>query len=278
MTIEYISVPERYRGYEVPRPIREKALRTQTALQRAAVAISKVGDEEDDGSMQQRDGHLQELDHLFKSSMDMVKRTEFLSDSIKATIVYCNENRMPQLRPDDEDEDEVSARDVEVQSLDEVFAQNYQSKQEHYSGLRETAKYNQDHQSRRSYNNFRKAIFDASHDVDEVMPDLETYFEDYEEDQELVVAQERIEYKCPLTKQYYVDPVTSQLCGHSFEKTAIMAVFNDQTRIKCPVPACAHFYGKSDLLEDSQLLAKANAQKEREAKESQRRNQTLERV
>lgn len=285
MTIQYASAPTRYRGYEVPRPFREKSTRAQSALQKAAVTISKVYNEEEGPDVEERDSLLKELDGLFKSNMDTLKKADLLCDSVKSTIAYCNEHRTPGLQRghgEGEDNDrEDPLRDVmdnQVQALDEVFLENYQDETQKYLHLGQTIKYIQNPQAKRSYSNFRRAIFEASHDADEIMPDLDTYYDDYEQDQDFIVEQERIEYKCPLTKQFYVNPVTSELCGHSFEKDAIMALFTDQTTIKCPVPACAHFYSKSKLKEDSHLLEKANAQKQRQLKESQRRNQTLERV
>jgi E3 SUMO-protein ligase NSE2 len=41
------------------------------------------------------------------------------------------------------------------------------------------------------------------------------------DDTELVVAAERVSTRCPLTATHFVDPVTSDLCHHSYERSAI---------------------------------------------------------
>ena len=65
------------------------------------------------------------------------------------------------------------------------------------------------------------------------------------EDDDLTVASERISIKCPITLLPMKEPVTSQKCPHSFEKTAILDMIrlSDEPgdgrygpkAIKCPV-------------------------------------------
>ena len=47
-----------------------------------------------------------------------------------------------------------------------------------------------------------------------------------DDDEDLIVASERISTKCPLTLLTMKDPVTSQKCPHSFEKEAILSMIN----------------------------------------------------
>ena len=50
-----------------------------------------------------------------------------------------------------------------------------------------------------------------------------------EEDTELGVVGERTSVKCPLTLQYFKDPVTSDVCHHSLEKSAILDMLKVST-------------------------------------------------
>lgn len=130
-----------------------------------------------------------------------------------------------------------------------------------------------------AYREFRQAIFEISHDADEELPNIDRFYDDYNDsDEELVIEQEKISYKCPLTKQYFEHPVTSSKCGHSFEKSAIILVLNRGQHKKCPVSACNHDIIIKDLKPDPQLAARAIAQKNREIKESQLQSRTLERL
>ena len=42
-----------------------------------------------------------------------------------------------------------------------------------------------------------------------------------EEDSEVVVNQVTMSFKCPITKQFYVRPVTSKTCNHSYSQEAV---------------------------------------------------------
>lgn len=75
--------------------------------------------------------------------------------------------------------------------------------------------------------------------------------DDDDDDDDVAVASERISIKCPITLLQMKDPVTSQKCPHSFEKTAILEMIDHsdvfvgrsglrgardgQKAMKCPV-------------------------------------------
>lgn len=268
MTIKYAGIPEQYRGYEVPRSIREKLLRTQDALKKFAVVVAQTNE---DG----RDEMIRQTDKQFKKTLDSLRKIDLVNESVQNTVAYCRQNQL-----DKEEASIDNILDTQVDGLDEKFKTTYESKHQEHSSLGQSARFGNGGQVERAYDQFRRAIFRVTHDADEEMPPLRTYFDDYnEDDEDLVVAQERIEYKCPLTKHYYVNPVTSIACGHSFEKEAILAMFSRSgDEIKCPVPACSHHFTARLLQPNEELLVKAQAQKEREIRESELRNQALERV
>ena len=80
------------------------------------------------------------------------------------------------------------------------------------------------------------------------------------EDDDLTVASERISVNCPITLLPMKEPVTSQKCPHSFEKTAIldMIKISDETvpgtgrhgqkAIKCPVCTVVSRYQALSLI------------------------------
>lgn len=111
---------------------------------------------------------------------------------------------------------------------------------------------------------FKKIVHDAHYPEDSAppMPHASTWFAnqpddasgpmtrgaaaaaDTIEDDDLTVASERISTKCPITLLTMKDPVTSQKCHHSFEKTAILDMIrlsdepvarHEQKSIRCPV-------------------------------------------
>lgn len=133
---------------------------------------------------------------------------------------------------------------------------------------------------RNKYSAFRSDIWDILHENDDAdMPVVDSYYGDYDPEGDLEIAQERVSYKCPLTKQYYEDPVVSTVCGHAFSGNAIREVLTAVGgRDKCPVPACSHFISLAQLVESPELAQKAERARLRELKASQRRDHDLERL
>lgn len=54
------------------------------------------------------------------------------------------------------------------------------------------------------------------------------------EDSEVVVGQITKSFKCPITRQFYEQPVTSKICHHSYSHDAIM----EHIKRRCDVCAC----------------------------------------
>lgn len=62
--------------------------------------------------------------------------------------------------------------------------------------------------------------------------------EDESDDDDIAIARESISTKCPLTLREFVDPVTSTMCPHSFERSAIHEMLGRSGGVQCPVPGC----------------------------------------
>ncbi|KAJ1303154.1 hypothetical protein OPQ81_011355 [Rhizoctonia solani] len=84
-------------------------------------------------------------------------------------------------------------------------------------------------------------------------------------DDEMEVGGVTQDYKCPLTLQIYVDPLTSSVCGHSFSAEAIRAWVRSNN--KCPAQGCNAQISLGVLKEDKGLQKKAKAAKRRAARE-----------
>jgi len=76
-----------------------------------------------------------------------------------------------------------------------------------------------------------------------------------EEDSEVVVNQVTMSFKCPITKQFYVCPVTSKTCNHSYSQEAVQE--HIKKRLGSPPPPQVL---KCLLLLFSLLQSRANGQ------------------
>ena len=70
-----------------------------------------------------------------------------------------------------------------------------------------------------------------------------------EEDDDIIMDEVKT-FICPLTKQRFVDPVKSKVCGHVFSREAIYNFLQASRKLKCPVAGCSHTFGRDDLEDD----------------------------
>lgn len=155
------------------------------------------------------------------------------------------------------------------------------------------------------YVSFKRTVHDAQHPGNNAppMPNASTWFpsaaapmagvtartnggagEDTDSDDEIAIAGQTISTRCPLTLQEFKTPLTSKLCPHSFEKSAIMSLIKEQRpttaargrqvrtewtpTVQCPVPGCQKVLGEADLRFDVVLVRKIKrAQRIQEAAE-----------
>ncbi|KXS10900.1 hypothetical protein M427DRAFT_158718 [Gonapodya prolifera JEL478] len=62
---------------------------------------------------------------------------------------------------------------------------------------------------------------------------------------------------CPITRQPFKQPMTAKECGHSFEKSAILDLFEQQVEFECPQSGCPKILKKVNLFEDKDLRRQA---------------------
>ncbi|KAF8245648.1 hypothetical protein K440DRAFT_586945 [Wilcoxina mikolae CBS 423.85] len=185
---------------------------------------------------------------------------------------------------DSEDEAEGEGEDkVEPVGVDEGlwgrYKAAYTGKEESYEKKLDREKYG----DVKEYADFRRTLWDAQN-PDVPMPPVRQWFgpaageaAEEDSDDELEVAQERISYQCPLTLVEFVNPVTTRVCKHSFEKDAIFEMLRNQRgKLDCPVAGCSQKLTAKDLVEDEYLLGKMRRHQER--RERERRQAQMEEV
>ncbi|KAK8044981.1 hypothetical protein PG993_005005 [Apiospora rasikravindrae] len=133
----------------------------------------------------------------------------------------------------------------------------------------QTAEYNsksmyQKYGMNNDYVHFKKLWHDAMHSKEEKpppVPDATKWFsqgggdEAEDSDEDLIVAGEVQDYRCPLSMIVMKEPYTSTLCKHSFEKAAILEYLpKNGTAKQCPLAGCDKDLRKSDLYLDDLLV------------------------
>ncbi|KAI4197500.1 MAG: hypothetical protein LQ350_005877 [Teloschistes chrysophthalmus] len=164
--------------------------------------------------------------------------------------------------------------------------------------------------SHNDYIGFRKIVHDAQHpDDDTPLPHPSTWFPsssnpssnpnhnknlsrtasanangapDSDSDPEIQIAREKRSIRCPLTLLPMTDPLTSTLCPHSFEKSAILGMLEASTlrhnptpgargggekALKCP--ECSILLTASTLKKDPVLIRKIRRLEEQERREEE---------
>ncbi|GLB38458.1 putative zinc-finger of the MIZ type in Nse subunit [Lyophyllum shimeji] len=116
---------------------------------------------------------------------------------------------------------------------------------------------------------FKNAIWEAQH-PDKPMPPITDLIEkedgdDSDDDDDLEMGGVSQHYNCPITLTLLVNPVTSQVCKHSFSRDAIMQSFRGRDpSIKCPAAGCTKRFTRSDLQPNKELEKRVKAYERRQ--------------
>jgi len=106
------------------------------------------------------------------------------------------------------------------------------------------------------YRHFKEKIWEVGH-PDQPMPAL-----DGDEDNDIIMALQKVSYKCPITTMWLEVPVTSQTCKHSFSQDAILDFIRQKHgRTKCPIPGCDKVITANDFKIDKALARKVEQAK-----------------
>ncbi|XP_042321740.1 E3 SUMO-protein ligase NSE2 [Sceloporus undulatus] len=103
-----------------------------------------------------------------------------------------------------------------------------------------------------------KAQFSVQSDPEQI-PDLEQV------DEDIAVTQSQINFICPITQEEMRKPVKNKICGHTYEKDAILELIRTKEQRKkkacCPTVGCNNRQvKKSDLVPDEVLKRTIDSQ------------------
>ncbi|EGN92140.1 hypothetical protein SERLA73DRAFT_99710 [Serpula lacrymans var. lacrymans S7.3] len=111
------------------------------------------------------------------------------------------------------------------------------------------------------YTKFKQGVYEVQH-PGEAIPPINEFIpkedaDDSDDDDDLEVGGMTQDYKCPITLTILINPVTSQICGHSFSANAIREFLgNTRKAKKCPASGCNKEISLGDLKPDKELEKK----------------------
>lgn len=211
------------------------------------------------------DETIQHFDGLYRQALDLNADHSAILSAVDQTIESVKDQSAYMLQ----DLDEKNYQNKKMPLISTLVADRQASTYTQYMDKPESQRYGQ----AKSYVSFRHEIWKVNQFTDDE-PDINKLFSDYEEDDDLIEERTRESFKCPLTKRFYEDPVTSTVCHHSFSRAAILEVIRNQHQatVKCPIPACSKHFGARNLQPNKELAERAKRDQERELRETQARN------
>jgi len=119
------------------------------------------------------------------------------------------------------------------------------------------------------YSKFKQNLWECDH-PGEPMPPLASMIDredgDESDDDDIQVGGVTQDFKCPLSLTYFVDPLTSKPCKHSFSAVHIREFLGTRRSVKkkCPASGCNMMICLDDLEPDADLAKKVRVHKRRE--------------
>ncbi|RIA84652.1 zinc-finger of the MIZ type in Nse subunit-domain-containing protein [Glomus cerebriforme] len=102
-----------------------------------------------------------------------------------------------------------------------------------------------------NYDEFRQKIWEVKHQ-NEPMPSL-----NQNDDDDIVIGVQKDSLHCPITTLLFDNPVTSDVCKHSYSKEAILSLIRQQgNAVSCPIPGCDKQIMEHNLKENKRLERK----------------------
>ncbi|CAG8575621.1 7896_t:CDS:2 [Diversispora eburnea] len=131
--------------------------------------------------------------------------------------------------------------------LVETFESLHESSFQEYENSTENEKYFQNEY----YIEFRQKIWEVNH-PDEAMPTL-----DGNDDDDIVMGQQKESLFCPITTLLFEEPVTGKVCKHTYSKDAILQLIRrNRNAVVCPVAGCDKHIMEHDLLPNKRIERK----------------------
>ncbi|KAI0176552.1 zinc-finger of the MIZ type in Nse subunit-domain-containing protein [Hypoxylon sp. FL1284] len=112
------------------------------------------------------------------------------------------------------------------------------------------------------YIGFKRLWHDSIERDGKPLPDASRWFtenggrDEADDDEDLIIAEEHVDIRCPLSMGVMQDPYTSRKCKHTFEKSSIVEFLRSQRggRARCPQTGCREEITISDFQPDHVML------------------------
>ncbi|KAK9712161.1 hypothetical protein K7432_007341 [Basidiobolus ranarum] len=140
------------------------------------------------------------------------------------------------------------SRGEQIPNLVQHFKNEYRNVLQKWNSRSEDVRYLRNE----NYLEFKSKVWEVNHPNDPMPP----LVDDGEQDEDLMVmSTSTVTLKCPITTTYLEDPVTSQVCKHSFSKEAIVGHIRQSRTVaaSCPVSGCSKYIKISDLKPNKSL-------------------------
>ncbi|KAI1770338.1 zinc-finger of the MIZ type in Nse subunit-domain-containing protein [Hypoxylon cercidicola] len=204
-----------------------------------------------------------ECDRAIRSVIDLKIELEDSSKALKeaerrveAEIANAVQRRRGRGGDDDDDMPDANPPDIIgplqlLQKAKEKAAADYASR-----SLYEKYGLNND------YIGFKRLWHDAVERDGKPLPDASRWFtqnggrDEADDDEDLIIAEEHVDVRCPLSMVVMQDPYTSQKCKHTFEKNSIVQFLRGQPggRARCPQTGCGKEISIKDFQPDPVML------------------------
>ncbi|RIB12350.1 zinc-finger of the MIZ type in Nse subunit-domain-containing protein [Gigaspora rosea] len=136
------------------------------------------------------------------------------------------------------------------------LVENYETQLDDALNKYETKSENEKYFQNENYIEFRQKIWDVNH-PDETMPPL-----DKEADDEIVMGRQKESLYCPITTLLLEEPVTSNVCKHTFSKDAIMQLIRrNMNSVPCPMTGCDKYIMEHNLQPNKRIERKVEQYK-----------------
>ncbi|KAG9248630.1 zinc-finger of the MIZ type in Nse subunit-domain-containing protein [Calycina marina] len=204
---------------------------------------------------------------------------------------------------EDAEEGEEEEREQEAEALPEVTGAVellHKARKDYHESYQSKSMVQKYADNNSAYNTFKMLVHDSMYGDTVTMPKATAWFhgdtpdvfygsstqnrnageDDYMADEnsgdEIVIAGSKNEYKCPLTFAVFVDPFTSKVCQHTFEKANIIDYINkngkgtgNAKQVQCPQSGCGSMVSKDVLYDDELIRRKVKRMLEQEARDDE---------
>ncbi|KAG6917463.1 hypothetical protein DXG01_002440 [Tephrocybe rancida] len=170
---------------------------------------------------------------------------------------------------------DILAQKIAQGEVVENFVQQYNDDVEERKNKYESLTTRQKYLKSEEYASFRNNIHEVQY-PDTAIPPLTEFIpkgrdanpptedgDDSDDDDDLEMGGVSQNYNCPITLTLLDDPVTSDVCKHSFSKAAILQSFRGNEPVKCPAAGCTKRFTRANLKPNKDLVKRVKAYERR---------------